>query len=388
MTQLSCRFVVLGSGGSCGLPNLRHILQQDYKCKVCEDALRNPSSKNRRGNPSLLVSVMGEDHDSKHLLVDCGKTFEQSARAFFPSLGVHGLKAVVLTHGHADAILGLDGLREVQLAKEHPQTWEMRSVTPLYGSEETLREAWQHFHYMFPPEYFSSDSANGKKGMRRRASEERVVGVFCPRRLRSFKPFYPIDGLRVLPLPVLHGGTYECLGFAFGARGEFVYLSDVSGIPVQTMDVLKTCAMDVLVVDALLKSGPNYSHFGLPQALALVELLRPKRALIIGMSCQFEHERDNCELHKLACAGTELSLSFDGLCINLEVDSVETDELSSSDAEMNGQAKLDPPHCPASMCSSVATLQPTHSAMRGQACFSQCLPRLWGWLRRVWRTFF
>ena len=70
-------------------------------------------------------------------------------------------------------------------------------------------------------------------------------------------------------LPVLHGGNYICMAFRFGALGEFLYLSDVSQVPEDTMKILKSQPAEVLIVDALLKSGPNYSHFGLPQALNL-----------------------------------------------------------------------------------------------------------------------
>lgn len=278
------RFVIIGSGGSSSLPNLRHVLQNDAGCKVCHEAWENPDSKNRRGNPCLLVTVRDPASEPQHLLVDCGKTFEEAVRRHFPRLGIQGVNAVLLTHGHADAILGLDSLHEV----------------------------WSHFHYMLPV-------GSGSPSLRRRTSTSRIATGLAPHRVADFQKFQPLSGLQVQPLPVLHGGTYVCMGFRFGAKGEFIYLSDVSKVPDDTMAILKSTQAEVLVVDALLKSGPHYSHFGLPQALELVRLLRPKRALLIGMSCQFDHFHDNQELFKLRSEGLHVELSYDGLELEMNL---------------------------------------------------------------------
>eukprot|EP00933_Yihiella_yeosuensis_P085019 TRINITY_DN9979_c1_g1_i1.p1 TRINITY_DN9979_c1_g1~~TRINITY_DN9979_c1_g1_i1.p1 ORF type:complete len:430 (-),score=54.49 TRINITY_DN9979_c1_g1_i1:245-1534(-) len=347
---ISCRFVIVGSGGSCSLPNLRHVLQPEAGCKVCLEAWSNPESKNRRGNPCLLVSTALDDGSKEHLLVDCGKTFEEAVRRQFPALKVHGLNAVLLTHGHADAILGLDSLREVQLAREPANVWVLQEKTPVYATVTTLKEAWHHFHYMFPADFgesiVMSEPGASKPAFRRRSSFERVVGGLVPKHIEEFKAFCPLKGLQVMPLPVLHGGTYVCMGFSFGANGEFVYLSDLSKVPGDTMEYLEECALEVLVLDSLLKDRANYSHFGLPQALKLVRKLRPKRTLLIGMSCTFDHERDDEELKKLAATeGLEVCLSYDGLVLELEIEEaakeldVDSSDFSDSSPE-NWQSAL------------------------------------------------
>jgi phosphoribosyl 1,2-cyclic phosphodiesterase len=50
-----------------------------------------------------------------NILIDCGKTFRDTVLRTFPALGVTHLDAVFLTHGHADAFMGLDDLRDVSL---------------------------------------------------------------------------------------------------------------------------------------------------------------------------------------------------------------------------------------------------------------------------------
>ncbi|CAJ1355359.1 unnamed protein product [Effrenium voratum] len=304
MKTVNCRFVIVGSGGSSSLPNLRHVLQKEAGCKVCQEASTNPESKNRRGNPCMLVTV--RNSEPQHLLVDCGKTFEEAVRQHFARLGVQGVNAVLLTHGHADAILGLDSLREVQLAREPPSQWKLKAKTPIIATNDTVKEVWSHFHYLLPEN-------SGEPTLRRRTSCSRSVSGLSPMRVTDFQNLQAIPGLQVQTVPVLHGGTYESSGFRFGARGEFVYLSDVSKVPDDTMKVLKSHRAEVLVVDALLKSGPNYSHYGLPQALDLIRELRPKRALLIGMSCEFDHYQDNQQLFQLRSEGLQVELSYDGL---------------------------------------------------------------------------
>ncbi|CAJ1436328.1 unnamed protein product [Effrenium voratum] len=149
----------------------------------------------------MLVTV--RNSEPQHLLVDCGKTFEE---------------AVLLTHGHADAILGLDSLREVQLAREPPSQWKLKAKTPIIATNDTVKEVWSHFHYLLPEN-------SGEPTLRRRTSCSRSVSGLSPMRVTDFQNFQAIPGLQVQTVPVLHGGTYESSGFRFGARGEFVYLS-------------------------------------------------------------------------------------------------------------------------------------------------------------------
>ena len=77
-------------------------------------------NRNYRGNPSLLLRVraddLADDGATRHVLIDCGKTFREAAQRWLPEYvaGHGGLDAVVITHEHADAVLGIDDLRSVQ----------------------------------------------------------------------------------------------------------------------------------------------------------------------------------------------------------------------------------------------------------------------------------
>jgi phosphoribosyl 1,2-cyclic phosphate phosphodiesterase len=68
--------------------------------------------------------------------------------------------------------------------------------------------------------------------------------------------------------------------------------------------------LDVLVLDCL-RHEPHATHFGLDDALNVVEQLKPKRTLLTHMSHNFDHEATNAELPE----GVELA--YDGLEIPL-----------------------------------------------------------------------
>ena len=121
MAAVTARFALLGTGNSTGVPWLRCVIDRDAsdetqlsrKCHVCSECVTNPNSRNRRNNPSALVSFRHPDGRMRHILIDVGKTFRDTVQRNFPALGVDHLDAVILTHPHMDAIGGLDDLRDI-----------------------------------------------------------------------------------------------------------------------------------------------------------------------------------------------------------------------------------------------------------------------------------
>lgn len=104
-------------------------------CRAAVDRSVPEGWKNRRGNPSLVLSRGG-----KNLLVDVGKTFREQSCRLFPQWGIKRIDAVILTHGHADAYNGLDDLRE----------WCGRQggSIPIYLSKTTFETVEQSFPYL------------------------------------------------------------------------------------------------------------------------------------------------------------------------------------------------------------------------------------------------
>src|SRR5664279_4619950 len=119
---MTIRLRVLGSGTSMGVPSL------GCHCTVCESG----DSRDKRLRPSVLLS-RGE----QNVIIDTTPDFRtQALRA-----GLDRLDAVLLTHGHADHILGFDDLR--------PYNMRQQAAMPVYGNDDTFRIVRRVFSYVF-----------------------------------------------------------------------------------------------------------------------------------------------------------------------------------------------------------------------------------------------
>ncbi|KAF0715107.1 Aste57867_3565 [Aphanomyces stellatus] len=297
----------LGTGPSTGVPSIRCLLSGDL-CAVCHDAHANPLSKNRRNNPTLLVRYGG-----RNVLIDCGKTFRDGVLSVFPAHGINHIDAVLLTHGHADACLGLDDLRELQVLQTTrcEETGEVKKIaqTPLllHCHARTKAEVLPKFEYLMdkpvPP------------GSTYRWTAKLDWALF------EDDDVFEAAGIHFTALPVIHGKGYICNGFSFGDEvgACFVYLSDVSEVPEKTMVALTKRAIDVLVIDALYLEDVHGAHMNLPQAMEVAKLLRPKKTYLIGMGDDFDYEQTNAVVRAdmLQTHGLDVEMSYDGLKLTL-----------------------------------------------------------------------
>lgn len=306
-SESTCELVLLGTGVSTALPQISCVLPSaTHHCAVCRDGLANPASPNRRANVSALVRS-----GDRNVLIDCGKTVREAALRHFPGLGVGRIDAIVLTHGHADAMLGLDDVRDLvpRLPKGAPPLPPM----PVYMSDETFAVCKRVFPYLVPEKH--TDEV-----------ERRVASIdwrpFSDDEL--FHPFYPVgDGVEFVPIPLLHGGDYVCIGFIIRVKGGLgatvAYLSDVKKVPPETMEYLeKLPKIDILIVDALAPKNHN-THFSLDEAIELTRKLRPDVTKFVGMGCRAGlHDERNAELRKLKESdGLDVQLAYDGLHLPL-----------------------------------------------------------------------
>ena len=109
------------------------------------------------------------------------------------------LDAVHFTHSHADHILGLDDVRSFYFRQKKP--------IPIYADAHCMKEIHRTFNYIFNADYPYGGVA--------RLDPHLIDGPF------------EVDGLKVLPVPVLHGNL-PILGFRIDG---VAYLTDVSEIP-------------------------------------------------------------------------------------------------------------------------------------------------------------
>lgn len=140
---------------------------------------------------------------------------------------------------------------------------------------------------------------------------------------RSKEPQMPFTaaGLEILPVPLMHGGDYICYGFLFGPRDAcFAYLSDVKEFPKETLDLLLSVKIEVLVIDALFVEREHTTHFSYPEALAAIRLLKPKRSILTGMTHEFDYTAFSHTLEQLyEKEGIRVDMGYDGLAVDIHL---------------------------------------------------------------------
>ncbi len=270
MPPAPLKVTVLGSGTSMGVPTL------GCPCCVCKSA--DPHDKRLR--PSVLISRGGQN-----IVIDTTPDFRQQALR----VGLDRLDAILLTHGHADHILGFDDIR--------PFNIRQRSALPVYSNEETFRIIRRVFAYVF--------------------DDKPTLSTVPSVTLISMERPVELLGIPFIPVPLLHGDM-QVLGFRFGRAA---YLTDFSKIPDSSMALLE--GLDELVLDAL-RDVPHPMHQTVEQALALIQELKPRRAWFTHIAHDLPHAATNERLVKMGFP--HVQLAYDGLEFDVQVGA--TDEIA------------------------------------------------------------
>ncbi|HWQ13360.1 MAG TPA: MBL fold metallo-hydrolase [Roseiflexaceae bacterium] len=234
------------------------------RCEVC----RSPDPRNKRLRTSALLEAGGAT-----ILLDAGPDLRQQAL----SVGLARLDAVLLTHAHADHVAGIDDLR--------PLNFVQRGTIPVYGSAATLAAVRERFAYAFAE----------PDGSTRPALELITIESAAPFQIRQ---------AHILPFDVQHG-RWTITGFRIGRLG---YVTDASAVPPESR--ARLLGLDLLVLNAL-RHTPHPTHFTLAEAVALVEELRPHRALLVHMDHQLDHEASNAQLPP------HIRLAYDGQVVEV-----------------------------------------------------------------------
>jgi phosphoribosyl 1,2-cyclic phosphate phosphodiesterase len=132
-------------------------------------------------------------------------------------------------------------------------------------------------------------------------AEEMSAGYIPKLRFeRIDKEPFVVLGEVVTPIPLIHA-QFDVLGFRIG---NLAYCTDVNEIPRIWWPRLE--GLSVLILDAL-RFKPHPAHFGLDQALDVIDRFRPKQAYLTHMSHEIEHEEVNSRLP------ANVRLAYDGL---------------------------------------------------------------------------
>ncbi|MGL5363197.1 MAG: MBL fold metallo-hydrolase [Bosea sp. (in: a-proteobacteria)] len=261
---MTLKVTILGCGSSGGVP------RPGTGWGACDPA--NP--KNRRRRCSILVEQTGPEGRTRVLVDTSPDLREQLIDA-----GVKHLDAVLYTHDHADHTHGIDDIR--------PLVIHMRKIIPAYATAVTEAALRQRFGYIF-------ETPEG--------SDYPPIMTLWPIQLPQDIRIEGAGGtLTATPFSMVHGRGYEALGFRFG---NLAYASDVSVLPPEAQSSLQ--GLDVLVLDAL-RYTRHPTHFSVSEALAMIDALKPKRAVLTNLHTDLDHAKLTAELPQ----GVEAA--FDGM---------------------------------------------------------------------------
>ena len=193
------RVTFLGTGTSTGVPVI------GCACETC----RSVDLKDRRWRCSIHIQLDNE----RSVLVDAAPDLRAQALRF----NIQRVDLILLTHSHADHVLGLDDVRVYN--------FRQGAAIPCYGDSRTVADVRRMFAYVFDP-------ATPRGGGLPQLSLWALAGPFS------------VDGCTFIPIPIRHG-VLPILGYRVG---KFAYLTDCSRIPASSWPLLRD--LEVVVIDA------------------------------------------------------------------------------------------------------------------------------------------
>ena len=254
------RVTFLGTGTSTGVPVI------GCECETC----RSSDPKDRRWRPSVLLGL----DDGPSILIDASPDLRAQALRF----GIDRVDLILLTHSHADHVLGLDDVRIYN--------FRQRSDIPCYGDRFTLDGVRGMFAYVFDP-------ATPRGGGLPQLSLHPLAGPFSTAHVT------------IVPVPLMHG-TLPILGYRIGA---FAYLTDCNALREGAWPLLE--GLDVLVLDAL-RRRPHSTHFSVGEAVATALRIGARQTYFTHMTHELPHAA-TCE-----SLPSGIELAYDGLALTVD----------------------------------------------------------------------
>jgi len=247
----------LGTGTSHGVP----VIACD--CEVCQSD--NPKNKRMRTS----IHIKSKEYN---LLIDT----PPEMRLELINNKIKNVDAVLMTHAHADHIMGFDDIRALN--------WYQGKEMPVYGDLKTLN----HIKRIFP--YIFSDNNPG-------GGIPQVI-------IKEVEREFTFKDLQIKAVPIYHGDN-QILAYRIN---NFAYLTDCSYIPDSSLKLLE--GIEYAAVDAL-RFEDHPTHMPVDQAVELIDKLSLKHGYLTHLSHRLDHEQLDDYLPD------HVSPAYDGLVINV-----------------------------------------------------------------------
>jgi phosphoribosyl 1,2-cyclic phosphate phosphodiesterase len=252
--------VFLGTGTSQGVPMIA------CDCAVCT----SPDPRNKRTRASIHVVM-----DGFHIQVDASPEFRLQCLA----QDIRKLDFFILTHGHADHVVGMDDLRR---------------FCDLIGGEAltvyTTDEGRRRVQFVFPYAVADRPVARGYAAFKLAQMPTRVD--------------LPQGTIESTLLP--HGSA-DTLGLIFTERSsgkKFVYYTDCKTVPEEALALAR--GADAVVLDGL-RPQTHPSHMSIPEAVAVAQVIGAPRTWLTHLTHLSDHATTEAGMPP------EVRLAFDGL---------------------------------------------------------------------------
>lgn len=245
MSSGKAKILIMGSGTSTGVPII------GCRCPVCTS--RDP--RDRRLRFGIHVSAEGFG-----LQLDVSPDFrEQALRAAVPRVD-----AVVISHCHADHVLGLDDLRRYNTLQD--------GSIDVWGRPKVLADVRRVFGYIFdpPPGEERWHLYRPRLVLRETGPEPVEIGPFA---------------VRIVPVP--HGPS-EAGAVEISYRGRrFVVASDCSEVTPALAGIMR--GADIVLLDGL-RDRPHTAHLTMAEAVEALRASGCRRGGVIHIGHEISHE--------------------------------------------------------------------------------------------------
>jgi len=255
--------IFLGTGTSHGIPMIA------CDCAVCT----SDDPRNRRMRCSVHVVM-----DGLHVQVDAAPEFRlQCVREKITHIDLF-----ILTHGHADHVVGMDDLRRFCDTRD--------DALPVYSSDEGMARVLAIYPYAI--------------------LDRPVMKGYAAFRLNEMPDVITLPQGTIHSTLLPHGGV-NTLGLVFTEKSSgkrFAYYTDCKRVPAEAAELAR--GADLVVLDGL-RPQPHPTHMSIDEALAAAAELGGGQTLLTHMA----HTVDHAAVEATLPAGVRLA--YDGLRIRI-----------------------------------------------------------------------
>ncbi len=241
------KIIILGSGSSMGVPRI-----DGYWGRANKNDL-----KNNRTRCSIYIKFK-----SLNILIDTSPDIRNQLL----KNKITKIDNVIYTHDHADQTHGINELR--------PFFWKNKKKISVYTNRNTAKTLYKSFTYLF------------KK-------KNKFYEPIFKMNIIKKKFFISKNNNKIFfePIIVAHGDT-KAYGYIFK---KIAYISDCSFISKKELKKLHN--LNILIIDCL-KFKKHNTHLNYYEAIKLIKVLNPKKAILTNLHSDIDYENLKSKLLK------------------------------------------------------------------------------------------